>query len=484
MIFWLTLGYLIAYIPYVALVKSLSSGLIPGVGVQSGLVLLPAAAIGQLVVMPVFLMASGWWRYGTRRRILGRRLFFPTRATFVAGLMTAVIVGTTTFNFTFPGVSILLMLLLMRAGTLVLAPLVDVARRRTVHGYAWGAVAFSLVAVALALTDVSRYVLTGGALVSLGAYLIAYLSRFQIMNSVAKTGVKEVDRRYFVGEHATAPVFLVLMLAGGALLGHPALVEGFTGFLRSPAVIPALGIGIAYECLFVFGTLIYLDHNEYSWVVPLNRCASVVAGVVASLGLAALTPQAIPGLPGRGQWLALLAVLCAVVMLCYPAIRRLLDGGAQPVRQRLLLFVCGGNTCRSPMAEALAKEEIAIARAGATLSAASAGVAVKTVGAPMTTEAVVALGEMGIEVRHRTRRLTPEICRQANVIYCMTRSQRDAVLAMAPDVENRLFCLDQGTDIPDPIGQPLEVYREFAGNLRSLVRSRMAELPGYSQAGG
>jgi protein-tyrosine-phosphatase len=477
---WTAFGYFVAYLPYAALVKALSQGYLPGVEAHQGLTLLPAAALGQLLVMPLFLGVSGWWRYGTRRPVFGRRLFLPGRATMVAGFFTAVIIGTTTLNLAFPGVSIVFMLLLMRAGTLVVAPLVDKAGGRRVHGYSWAAVGLSLVAIAIALADVGQYALTGWAVLSLVAYVAAYVNRFRIMGRHAKTGVKEVDRRYFVGEHAVAPLFLMALLGLGALLGQPHLRDGFTLVLTSTAAVPAIAIGVFYEALFICGTLIYLDYDEHSWTVPINRCASLLAGVVASVALAALVPAASANLPGPAQMLSLAAVLGAVVMLCYPAIRgRLAHGSAARAAgrppPRIVLFVCGANTCRSPMAEAVAREEIALTRSAQLLHAASAGLAVTTVGGTMTSEAVLALGELGIEVSHRARALTAEICRDASVIYCMTRRQRDDVRAMAPDVADRTFCLDPAGDIDDPGGQPLTAHRELAARMRYLVRSRLAE---------
>jgi protein-tyrosine-phosphatase len=49
------------------------------------------------------------------------------------------------------------------------------------------------------------------------------------------------------------------------------------------------------------------------------------------------------------------------------------------------------------------------------------------------------------------------------------------VIAIAPEVAERTFCLDPKADIPDPAGQPIEVYRECAAGLRKLIRSRLNE---------
>ena len=61
---WLAFGYFLAYIPFAALTKALSSGLLPGLDQQVwwGLVLLPVAALGVLAGAVAFLGLNGWWR--------------------------------------------------------------------------------------------------------------------------------------------------------------------------------------------------------------------------------------------------------------------------------------------------------------------------------------------------------------------------------------------------------------------------------------
>ncbi|MDT0310064.1 hypothetical protein RM780_24365 [Streptomyces sp. DSM 44917] len=327
----LAAGYFAAYVPYSALVKALSNGDVPGTeGPVGGLVLLPAAALGQLAAMPVFLSVAGWWRYAHRRTIAGRRVVTPGPAMLRASLWTALIVGATTLNYTFPGASILLMLLLMRGGVLILAPVMDLLRRRTVRAASWAALGLSLAAVAVALGDVEGYGLGLGAALSVGLYLAGYAGRFAVMSAVAKRGERERDRRYFVDEHIGTPVVLVLLCAVPAAVGAGAwgaeLREGFTGFLLTPAAVPAFLVGVLYEAVFVLGTWIYLDRREFTWAVPANRCASLLAGVVASFGLTALA-----GLPrpGDAELLALAFIGAASAVLALPGAGR---GGTPPER--------------------------------------------------------------------------------------------------------------------------------------------------------
>jgi protein-tyrosine-phosphatase len=389
----------------------------------------------------------------------------------LAGLFTAVVIGTTTLNFTFLGVSILFMLLLMRGGVLILSPIVDAARHRRVHAHSWLALGLSLVAVGVALGDVKNYHLTTGAVLSLCAYLAGYVGRFQIMSGVAKTGVREIDRRYFVEEHAMAPIFLVVLCAAGAALGQPDLQAGFTSFLRTPGALYAAGIGVLYELLFIFGTLIYLDVRGYAWCVPVNRVATLFSGIVASYILVAVAGLAAPG---TLQLLSLAIIVGAVAALSYPALQDLRRGNsARP--ERMMLFVCGGNRVRSAMAECITRGIAASARSGHRLTVASAGVEVRAPGTPMTDGAYFALRETGaVPHRHRSRPLTAELCRRADVIYCMTAAQRAAVIALAPDVAERTHCLTP-EDIPEPSGSSPQEYRHMAALIQRAVQQRFAE---------
>lgn len=467
------LGYFLTYIPYALLAKVLSSGLVPGVdGPVGGLVLIPASALGQLVAMPIFLIASGRWRDVREQRIGGRRTAVPGRDTVLAGLFTALVIGTTTLNFTFLDVSILFMLLLMRAGVLILSPIVDRVYRRKVDSHSWMALGLSLLAVAVALGDVSNYRLTAGAVLSLGAYLVGYVGRFRIMSRVAKTGVRAVDRRYFVEEHIMAPIFLLLLCAMGAALGQADLRTGFGAFLITPAGAYAAGIGVLYEFLFIFGTLIYLDVRAYAWCVPVNRVASLFSGLAASYILVAVAGLASPG---ASQLVALGFIVGAIVMLSYPALRDRRRRRVSPP-QRLVLFVCGGNQARSPIAECISLGLIAAARAGHLVAVESAGVKVHAAGAAMTGFAYAVLRESGfVPHRHRSRKLTAELCRRAVAIYCMTAEHCAAVIALAPEVADRTQCLDASGNIPEPSATSLDEHRHAVAIIRRAVRRRLAE---------
>ena len=110
-----------------------------------------------------------------------------------------------------------------------------------------------------------------------------------------------------------------------------------------------------------------------------------------------------------------------------------------------IVFICTGNTCRSPMAEgffrALGGEE----KTG--LAALSAGMYTSD-GLPASGNAVTAAAELGADITsHRSRMLTPELAREAKYLVCMTGAQYDNLCAALPDCADKVFTLTPA-DVP------------------------------------
>lgn len=315
-------GYFACYAPYTALTKAASEGTWPGLARPiDGFELLPVTTLASLVGMLVFLSVARWWRYARTRSLFGRSVPSPGRWTLLSGLCTACIIGTTTLAYTFHGVSIVFMMLLMRGGLLVVAPIVDRVSGREVRWQSRVALLVSLGALAVATFDRASYELTVLALLDVVVYLAAYVVRLRFMSHLAKSNDRAVTLRYFVEEQMVATPAIVLTLLLLAVIGRGdamlAIRRGFVdGWALGPVVVGII-IGLLSQGTGIFGGLILLDARENSFCVPVNRASSVLAGVLASASLAAfLGGRAVPARETIGASL----ILAAVVVLALPTL--------------------------------------------------------------------------------------------------------------------------------------------------------------------
>lgn len=138
-----------------------------------------------------------------------------------------------------------------------------------------------------------------------------------------------------------------------------------------------------------------------------------------------------------------------------------------------IIFICTGNTCRSPMAEGLFRAHGGEQETG--LAAASAGLFTQD-GLPASDNAVTAAKELGADISaHRSRMLTHEMAQSARYLVCMTGAHYDRVCELFPDCADKVFTLTQ-RDVSDPFGGDLETYRRAAAEIDEGVRSIIGRL--------
>jgi protein-tyrosine-phosphatase len=340
----------------------------------------------------------------------------------------------------------------------------------------------SLAAVLMALSDASSYTLTLAAVIDIAAYLAAYFFKLQFMSHLAKTNERSATLQYFVEEQIVASPLLVVVLIILAVIGYGDVMMGFrtglTSFATTPAAFYAALVGFSYAALCVCTTLIFLDRRENTFCMPMHCGSSMLSGFTATAILALLANQSGPTM---GQSVS--AGFLVVALGFLSPLHHLDRYFRRTKRARLFLFVCSGNTCRSPMAAAIANAEIAN-RLGISVDALetvnvralSAGVSAR-VGAPLTPEAVEVLRSFDVPVQpHAARNLTPELASEAELIFCMTKAHRQAVVEMLPQFASKTYCLHTETDVDDPIGKGMAAYIECARQIRSLVQLRFNEI--------
>jgi protein-tyrosine phosphatase len=155
----------------------------------------------------------------------------------------------------------------------------------------------------------------------------------------------------------------------------------------------------------------------------------------------------------------------------------------EEVSQVRFLFICTGNTCRSPMAEGIFRKYLAeklgcsvdqLGEIGYKVD--SAGV-IDRVGFSPTAEAIAACAAKWIDISaHESKMLSEQLVKESDFIFAMCRTHREHIISFSPEAANKCVLLAKNEDIADPIGQTQEIYNNCADLIEKAVRKRIGEL--------
>jgi hypothetical protein len=322
----MTLAYFVCYLPYIMVTRHLATQDQVTLGRPlTGLEILPGMLIIAALLTFGFSWAMGWFRNVRRVQVGPFSLPLGTPYTMLQGVCTAVILVTVPISYTLVGVSIPLIQLLMRGDILIIAPLVDLLNQRKVHWWSWAALVLVLIGMVIAFVGRGDVAIGWSAVAVVVVYTAAYFGRLLIMTKISKDGEVDKMKTIFLEEKIVGfPLALlvlgVLGIFAQTLGGGDELRLGFLAIWTMPEFGVVAFCGAMVFLTGIFATFILLDARENSFCVPLERSASILAGVIGSIWLAYYFGGR---MPSGGEFIGAGLMVVAILVLSFgPRLRR------------------------------------------------------------------------------------------------------------------------------------------------------------------
>jgi hypothetical protein len=350
----LCLGYFVFYVIFGVSVKYFQGSPERGLPGMNGMEFLVYSTLGGTVVALFVCLGLRWYRLESNHPVQWGPVRFPSEWFYIvpSGVLTAIIIPTTTLMYSLP-ISVMVAMVIMRGAIIVVSRIVDAVqirqgllKKRVYREEDW-AVVFALLAVATTVVIAParrgsagnhfEFLHSTPAMIILGSYVIAYALRIYIMNYYKNTrgkGVRFQSKGFFAVEQMAA--FATLVIVTSVLLALPSPTS-----LPAAASEPrALHASTAATQLVLFQRAFHAPHPEWEWgalagtafgIVAffsvflflfqgrtatfaglVNRLTSLVAGTTATLVFFALHQGPFPAVE---DWLSLVFILIAVWFL-------------------------------------------------------------------------------------------------------------------------------------------------------------------------